>query len=133
MTNADFIDDFRLVTDADTNKNFASGNFNFSVPATTVAGQSYTVRSYSLPLSADTRSYQLMINMSDLDSRYYAADNFDRMESVGSFNRGRAVVVSASGGEATVSVYFYFNAPSGSTTYPAFTLNIIRRDFVDGF
>lgn len=132
-TRADFIDDFRLVTDSNTNKNFTSGVYAFSPPSTNVASMSYVVRQFDVPLSADTRSYQLVVNMSDLDNKYYPVDNYDRKEPVGIYSRGRAVVVSANSGTATVSVYYYFEAPSGSTTFPAFTLNVIRRDFVDEF
>lgn len=133
MTNYNFVDNFIALTDTDTNKNFTSGTYTFVSNSVNVAAMTYIVRQYTVPLSQTTRSYQLMVNMSDLDNRYFPVDNYDRIESTGSGQRGRAVVVSASGGVATVSVYFYFTDMSGSTTFPTFNLNIIRRDFVDEF
>lgn len=133
MTNYDFIDKFIATTDANTNKNYSSGVFAFSVPSTSVNALDYAVRQFSVPLSTDTRSYSLIVNMSDLDNRYYPIDNYDRSESAGSGMRSRSTVVTASNGTAIVSLYYSFNAFSGSTTFPAFTLNVIRRDFVDEF
>lgn len=130
MTSYDEVKNFILTTDANTRKNYSSATFAFNSPAISVASAEYTLRSYTVPLSADTRDFQLMINMSDEDNLYRPIERYDRRTDIGTGFRGYSTVVTASGGQATVYVYLW-NTSSGTTTFPAFTLNVIRRDFVD--
>lgn len=130
MTSYDGVKDFILTTDANTRKNYSSATFAFNSSAVSVPSGGYTLRSYDVPLSGDTRDFQLMLNMSDEDNLYRPVERYDRTTNVGTGLRIYSTVVTASGGKATVYVYMW-NTSSGATTFPAFTLNVIRRDFVD--
>lgn len=130
MTSYDEVKDFILTTDANTRKNYSSATFAFNSSAVSVPSNGYIIRPYDVPLSGDTRDFQLMLNMSDEDSLYRPVERYDRRTSVGDGLRIYSTVVTASGGQATVYVYMW-NTSSGTTTFPAFTLNVIRRDFVD--
>ena len=130
MTSYDEVKDFILTTDANTRKNYSSATFAFNSPAVSVPSNGYAMRSYNIPLSSDTRDFQLMLNMSDEDNLYRPVERYDRRTDIGTGLRGYSTVVTASGGQATIYVYMS-NSSLGTTTFPAFTLNIIRRDFVD--
>lgn len=124
----DQVKNFIFTSDCDYNKNLSSESFVFTSAAATVAVSSYLRRQYTVTLSEETRHYQMYVNLSLDNGEYYAIPNPDRL--YGGTDRTIAVNVSQNGSDVTLNV-FLVNTSASSQNFPAFTINVTRRDFVD--
>lgn len=125
----DQVKNFVFSSDCDYNKNLSSETLQFSSDAVTVGVGSYALRQYTIPLSEETRHYQLYVNLSLDSGEYYAMPNPDRRYGTGNV-RTISVNVSQNGTDLTLNVYLINSSP-GSQNFPTFTINATRRDFVD--
>lgn len=130
MTNYNQIKALRLTTDANTNKNISSESFTFSSASVSVAAGSFVTRSFTIPLSEDTRFYQVYFNYSIRPGEYYSAAQFEYVDPSASQRRYGNQLSSNPDGTLTLIVYLVNNGP-GSSTFPAFDVNVLRRDFLD--
>lgn len=128
MATYDEVKDFIVTTDANTNKNLSSGDFSYSSPAVSVGVGSYVLRSYTVPLSRDTRFYQLYVRLSIDSDSWTALPTGDRLYN--SNQRAIAINTSSSGSNTTLSLYLV-NQSGSTQSFPAFTVFVTRRDFVD--
>ena len=128
MSRYEEVEDYIVTSDANSTKNLSSDTFPFSSAAVTVPTHTYVLRSYTIPLSESTRFYQLLVNLSIDGNQYFSVPTRDRRYNSG--NRTIATVISVSGSDITLNLYLI--ATSGSSqNFPAFTINVIRRDIVD--
>lgn len=127
MTSYASVSGFLVTTDANTNKNLSSEIFTFSQSAQSLPSGTYTVKSYSVPLSTATRLYQIYVNLSIDGDVWTALPARDRMYSN---NRKIAMNLAQSGNIATLDVYF-INQDGSTRSFADMTISVIRRDFVD--
>ncbi len=130
MTSYDQIKALRLTTDANTNKNISSETLQFSSASVVVGAGSFVTRTYTIPLSAETRFYQIYINYSFRAGEYYSTAQFDYVDPVVLTRRYAVQVSSNTSGSVTMTIYLVNNDVS-STTFAAFDINVLRRDFLD--
>lgn len=131
MTSYSDVENLIATTDANTNKNYSTATYSFSSSSVSVADNAHLQRDYSIPLSTSTRQFNIIVNMSDENSSYYPVDRIERRENSGTGSKQWALTITASGSTATLSVFFVNSNTGASRTFAAFTLNVIRRDFVD--
>lgn len=131
MSSYNDIKDFILTTDAGTSKNFATETFQYTSAAASVSENSFVQRNYTIPLSTETRVFEILVNMSDEDSSYYPVNRFERRELSGFGTKQWAMQLTASGDSATLVIYLVNVNISPSVNFAAFNVNVIRRDFVD--
>jgi len=124
------VSDFLITTDADTSKYLTNAPYtnSYSSASVSVGVGSYTTRSFSIPLSTSTRLYDIWVNISLDGGTYMKIPNMDRQYS--SNQQLISTQVNANNGVATLTLYLV-NQSGGAQTFPAFTVNIIRRDYVD--
>lgn len=133
MTSYQEVKDFILTTDANTRKNYQTSTFAFNSPSVVVANNTFVTRSFAVPLSTVTRDFEILLNMSDESDFYYNPDRFGRLEPVGTGQKQWATQITANGSTCNVVVYLVNTGIGSNVTFAAFTLNVIRRDFVDEF
>lgn len=121
------VKDFIITTDANSNKNASSATYVYSQAAITVPAGNYTTRTYNVPLSRDTRLYQIYVNLSIDGDVWTAMPCRDRFYSN---NRTIAMNISQSGNNIVLNA-FYLNSSASSQTFPAMDVSVTRRDFVD--
>lgn len=124
----DEVKDFLVTTDANTNKNLSSGNFSYSSSAVAVGVGNFATRSYNVPLSRDTRFYQLYVRLSIDGVDWTSLPAMDRLYN--SNQQGIAMNTSSSGNNTTLNLYLV-NQSGVTQNFPAFTVYVTRRDFVD--
>lgn len=121
---------FTRTTDANTKKYLTNTPFtiSFNSAAVSVGVGSYATSTYIVPLSTETRFYELWTNVSLDGSLYIKIPSRDRLYAGTSQN----IAITVRGLGSSVEVILYLVNQSGTTqTFPAFTLNVIRRDYVD--
>lgn len=130
MYSYEYIKDFIVTTDTNTNKNDSSNLYTFSSASVTVPAMNYIVRSYNIPTPTNTRLYQILVNISRDGDVYYAVPNQDRRYGT-TGQQLIATVVSNSGSNISINLYLVAQTPTGSQTFPAFNVNVILNTFVD--
>lgn len=123
---------FIITTDANTSKYLTDAPYttSFSSSAATVAVGAAVTRTYTIPLSEATRLYAIWVNISLDGAAYIKIPNRDRLYA--SNAQRIATTLSAVGSNATLTLYLV-NSSGSLQNFPAFTINIIRRDYVDEF
>lgn len=121
---------FIRTTDENTKKYLTDTPYtnSYNSSAATVGVGTYVTRTFVVPLSEDTRFFSLWVNVSLDNDLYIKIPNRDRL--YGSGARTIATTVSISGGNATITMYLV-NTSGVSQNFPAFTVNVIRRDYKD--
>lgn len=122
---------FIITTDSNTSKYLTDDPYtnSYASASVSVAVGSYTTRTFVVPLSTVTRLYSIWVNVSLDGSTYVKIPNRDRQ--YGGV-RNIATTISSSGDSATITMYLV-NISGSTQVFPAFTVNVIRRDYVDEF
>lgn len=121
---------FIRTTDANTKKYLTDTPYtnSYNSSAATVGVGTYTTRTFVVPLSETTRFFSLWVNVSLDGSTYVKIPNRDRLYASGARTISTTVVIS--GGNATITMYLV-NTSGVSQNFPAFTVDVIRRDYTD--
>lgn len=124
------VSQFSTTTDANSSKYLTDSPYtnSYSSASVVVGVSSYATRTFVVPLSDQTRLYALWVNVSLDGDVYVRIPNRDR--SYASNARIISTTMSSDGTNATITMYLV-NASGVSQTFPAFDVNIIRRDYVD--
>lgn len=128
MTTYQEAEPFILTTDANTNKNLTTANFSFTSASVNVPIASYQLRQYTISLSRDTRFYQIYVNTNI--STWVGYKSLPISDLYIDSSRQVAVNISQSGSDITLNFYLINNSP-GTINFPAFNINVTRRDFTD--
>jgi len=122
--------DFIRETDDNTRKYLTNTPYTntYNSPGVSVGVGSYTSRTFFVPLSALTRFFSLWINVSLDGATYVKIPNRDRQYSGNT--QTISTTVSISGGVATITMYLV-NTSGVTQNFPAFDVNVIRRDYAD--
>lgn len=119
---------FILNSDANSNKNLSSDTYEFDFVARNVSAGSYDTEAYTIPLSVDTRLYQIYVNLSIDSGEWTTIPCVDRTYSSG--NKRISINLSQNGTNLTLTLYLV--NPSGSTqNFGDMTVSVTRRDFAD--
>lgn len=128
MPSYDEVKDFIITTEASAIKNLTSESFTFSSAATAVGAASYVLRQFTVPLSTDTRFYQLYYELSLDSGKWFDVADVSPYQQSGI--RGVQVVVSKNATDLTLNLYLIDQSGAG-TSFGDITINVTRRDFVD--
>lgn len=129
MTN---VSNFLKTTDANTSKYLTNQPYtdSFSSASVSVSVFSYATRNYTIPLSENTRAHELWVNLSLDGDVYIKMPNRPRV--YGGGVRSISSTMSVDGGSIYLTLYLVNQSPT-TQTFPSFTVNVIRRDYVDEF
>jgi hypothetical protein len=122
--------EFIKTSDADTKKYLTDDPYTaaFTSAAVSVGVGTYATRTYVIPLSALTRFFGLWVNISLDGGEYIKIPNRNRLYASNAQNI--ATTVEIDNGQITLTLYLV-NQSGVSQSFPAFDVNIIRRDYVD--
>lgn len=121
---------FIRTTDANTKKYLTNTPYtnSYNSTAATVGVGTYTTRTFVVPLSTLTRFFSLWVNVSLDGDVYIKIPNRDRLYNTNT--QTIATTVAIAGGNVTITMYLV-NTSGVSQNFPAFTVNVIRRDYTD--